>query len=67
VSLRYQRDPCEWNPLVGRPAEMGDIPHGVATVSLGDGAWHLCHLCAALPAFERFKVRKLLASAEVGR
>jgi hypothetical protein len=46
---------------------MGDIPHGVATVSLGNGEWHLCASCAALPAFERFKVRKLLASAEVSR
>jgi hypothetical protein len=46
---------------------MDDIPHGVATVSLGNGDWHLCAACAALPAFERFKVRRLLASAEVGR
>jgi hypothetical protein len=53
-------DRCEWNPKAGCPARLDDEPHGNATVSVGDGEWHLCARCAALPAFERFTVRKAL-------
>jgi hypothetical protein len=66
-TIEHQPDPCEWNPHVGRLARVDDIPHGVATVSLGNGEWHLCSSCAALPAFDRFTERKPLASAEASR
>jgi len=56
-------DECEWYPSEGRPACEKDETHGNATVSLGDGQWHLCASCAALPAFDRFRVRKPLPGA----
>lgn len=46
---------CEWNPATGTAANMDDPTHGVATVSVGDGKWHLCESCAALPQFKRYK------------
>ncbi len=63
MSIEFQPDPCEWDPEHGRPAHVDDAPHGDATVSLGDGQWHLCASCAALPAFDRFTVRKPLRQA----
>jgi hypothetical protein len=67
TSIEFEPDCCEWEPKEGRPSHEGDEPHGDATVSLDNGHWHLCASCAALPAFERFRVRKLLASAEATR
>lgn len=46
---------CEWNPATGTAANVDDPTHGVATVSVGDGKWHLCASCAALPQFNRYK------------
>lgn len=41
------------------PPADGDCPN-VATVSLGNGEWHLC---AGLPRFRRFRRRRPLAGA----
>lgn len=68
---------CEWNPTQNHPAMVFGISHpfpqeaedhgncqNEATVCVGaDGEWHLCENCAALPAFKRFKVRRLLQKA----
>lgn len=60
----FAPDGCEWFPAEDRPARMDDVPHAVATVSVGaNGAWHLCASCAALPRFKRFRVRKQLTPA----
>lgn len=54
-------DYCEWNPIANRAAFIDDPPHGEATLSVGvDGKWHLCEQCAQLPAFSRYRVRRLL-------
>jgi hypothetical protein len=57
---------CEWDPERDRPAQTlpPDVELGCrneATVSVGgDGAWHLCDFCAAMPRFARYKSRRLL-------
>lgn len=51
-------DPCEWDPVNGRPAMVTDERHADATVSLGGGLWHLCAKCAALREFDRFPVEQ---------
>lgn len=61
--IEFAPDPCEWNPETDRPAVEGDAPHADATVSLGDGEWHVCEACAALPRFAHFTVRKPIRRA----
>ncbi len=56
---------CEWDPQRDRLAQFlpPDIEMGCrnrATVSIGNGAYHLCAECAALPRFSRYRVRKAL-------
>lgn len=63
-AVGFQPDPCEWHPAADRPAIIGDAPHADATVSLGDGDWHLCAACAALPRFARFTMRRPLRRPE---
>lgn len=57
------RPRCEWNPKASvaaiEPPADGDCPN-VATVSLGNGEWHLCASCAGLPRFRRFRRRRPL-------
>lgn len=57
---------CEWNPKASvaaiEPPADGDCPN-VATVSLGNGEWHLCASCAGLPRFRRFRRRRPLRSS----
>jgi hypothetical protein len=61
---RFAPDPCEWNPAAELPRREGDARHGDATVSLGDGEWHLCAACAALPRFARFTARRPITRPE---
>lgn len=62
---------CEWNPVDGREAQIGDDPGAcrrIARVYLGaNGAWHLCEKCAALPNFKRFKAREPLMRGQMSR
>lgn len=51
--------PCEWNPTLGRPAHVGDEPHGEAVVRVGGkGEWFLCTQCAAMKLFKRYRVHR---------
>lgn len=51
------KDPCEYNPDESR-AVYADEVHALATVIVGaKGQWRLCAQCAALPRFDRFRVR----------
>lgn len=52
-------DPCEYNPEKKAARVTTDPDHGPATVSIGNGMWHLCDSCAALPEFTRFKPKRL--------
>ncbi len=63
MSANFRPDACEWDPVAARPARDGDKRHADATWSLGDGEWHLCASCAALPEFARYRVRKTLRQA----
>lgn len=56
TEMDYSGNPCEWNPDEGRAAYENEV-HSFATVSLGNGKWHLCESCAALPEFKRFRKR----------
>jgi DNA-binding IclR family transcriptional regulator len=58
--IRFAADPCEWHPSEQRERREGDARHADAQWSLGDGEWHLCSMCAALPVFARYRVRKAL-------
>ena len=52
-------DPCEWNPVEGRPAQTDKDTHAAADYIVdADGQWRLCVECARLPVFRRFRVRK---------
>ena len=64
MTTAFAPDACEWNPRADLPAAAGDEPHADATVSLGDGDWHLCASCAALPRFKHFRVRRPLTRPE---
>lgn len=53
---------CEYNPVNKGPA-ISDAPgncENEATLSIGDGKWHLCDSCALLSEFNRFKIRRSL-------
>jgi len=53
-------DPCEWNPAKSAAA-FGCEVHAAAELIVGaDGQWRLCGSCAALPEFNRFKIRKVI-------
>ncbi len=50
-------NPCEYSPERGDAAYEHEV-HASATVIVGaNGRWRLCDQCAALPKFNRFKVR----------
>ncbi len=59
---------CEWDPERDRLAQVlsPDIELGCknqATTSIGNGAYHMCDSCAALPRFSRYrKIRSLSAA-----
>ena len=56
-------DHCEWNPDEDRACYYGEV-HARSTVLVGArGEWRLCADCAALPAFQRFRVRKWIQRA----
>jgi hypothetical protein len=50
---------CEWNPQAHTAANIDEPSHGEAVVSVGDGEWHLCASCAALPKFSRYRKTSL--------
>ena len=55
---------CEWNPVFEKPSQNPpretDCPNE-AEISLGgDGDWHVCESCAALPKFSRIRCRRPL-------
>ena len=52
------RDTCEWDPGREAPATHFGPCYNEAVWSVGaNGEWHLCHSCAALPRFKRFRKR----------
>lgn len=53
---------CEWNPAKNEAALLGadEECFNEATVSLGNGKWHVCDSCAALPRFAEFKEHRRL-------
>lgn len=57
-----KRDPCEWNPEMGR-ASYTDEFHAVAEIIVGaDGAWRLCAKCVALKIFKQYRKRVAIKS-----
>ena len=59
----FQKNRCDWNPVFGRAALTPSVEsdcRNLAKVSLGNGKWHLCERCAALPRFKRFTKRTKL-------
>lgn len=66
-------DPCEWNPEKDRPGaghhqqglgwyDYDGCQNQAALIVGADGKWRLCRSCAALPRFNRYRVRR-----EIGR
>jgi hypothetical protein len=53
--MRSAHEECEWNPATGTAANVDDPTHAAATISVGNGKWHLCAACADLPQFRRYK------------
>lgn len=59
---------CEWNPEKNEAAKTSDGCQNEATWRVGsNGEWLLCEKCAALPEFERFRVRRKLTTFSWGR
>lgn len=58
---------CDWNPkrhdVAYEPAREGDCPNEATVIVGGNGRWHLCDSCAALPEFSRFKARTRIESS----
>lgn len=49
---------CEYDPARQAAAYEGEGCANVTSVCLGTGGkWHLCASCAALPEFNRYRVR----------
>ena len=60
VITREDKNVCEWNPELMRPATEGDAWHADATMSIGrEDNIHVCDDCAKLPVFKlrRYRVR----------
>jgi hypothetical protein len=52
---------CEWDPIRDSAAEEAGGCQNEATLSVGgNGDWHLCENCAALPFFDRYRKRVAL-------
>ena len=58
-SFEKRRDLCEWNPHTGEAATWTEGCERPAAVIVGaKGEWRLCHECASLPQFKRYRTHK---------
>lgn len=51
-------DSCDWNPEEDRMALRGEHHAAVEVIVGATGQWRLCASCAALPEFDRYRVRR---------
>jgi hypothetical protein len=59
MRVGHARDSCEWSPEHGRAAFCADVYHADAALIVGSrGEWRLCEVCARLPEFKRYRVRR---------
>ena len=57
-------DSCEWNPEENRPSTEGEHEVPVEVFVGARDLWRLCASCAALPEFERYRVRREVKHVE---